>query len=125
MNSFFVSPKGSGDSLPVPRGLAITSSGCRVSTADVRDKDITVTNDFHLRRGDAIDVVRADGGTAVVTVIGVEAVPKSNFPTESVYGNVAYPALRLIACGGPFDPGRGSYLDNIVVYAYLSGVASG
>ena len=79
----------------------------------------------NLRRGDAIDVVRADGGTAVFTVIGVEAVQKSDFPTDSVYDNVGYPALRLITCGGQFDPARGSYLDNIVVYAYLSGVASG
>jgi sortase family protein len=78
-----------------------------------------------LRRGDAIDVVRADGGTAVFTVIGVEEVQKSTFPTSSVYDNVRYPALRLITCGGPFDADRGSYLDNIVVYAYLSGVASG
>src|ERR1700722_10621971 len=79
----------------------------------------------NLRRGDAIDVVRADGGTAVFTVIGVEEVQKSSFPTDSVYANVGYPALRLITCGGPFDPGRGSYLDNIVVYAYLSGVVAG
>jgi LPXTG-site transpeptidase (sortase) family protein len=79
----------------------------------------------NLRRGDAIDVVRAGGGTAVFTVIGVEEVQKSNFPTNSVYDNVAYPALRLVTCGGPFDPALGSYLDNIVVYAYLSGVASG
>ena len=79
----------------------------------------------NLRRGDAIDVVRADGGTAVFTVIGVEEVQKSNFPTDSVYDNVPYPGLRLITCGGPFDQDRGSYLDNIVVYAYLSGVVSG
>jgi LPXTG-site transpeptidase (sortase) family protein len=79
----------------------------------------------NLRPGDAIDVVRADGSTAEFTVIGVEEVPKSNFPTDDVYANVAYPALRLITCGGPFDTSRGSYVDNIVVYAYLSGVASG
>jgi LPXTG-site transpeptidase (sortase) family protein len=79
----------------------------------------------NLRRGDTIDVVRADGSTAVFTVIGVEKVLKSSFPTGDVYSNVAYPALRLITCGGPFDSGRGSYLDNIVVYAYLTGVASG
>ena len=79
----------------------------------------------NLRRGDAIDVVRADGGTAMFTVIGVEEVQKSSFPTDSVYANVPYPALRLITCGGPFDQDRGSYLDNIVVYAYLSGVVSG
>jgi Sortase domain len=79
----------------------------------------------NLRRGDTIDVVRADGSTAVFTVIGVEEAPKSNFPTEAVYGNVRYPALRLITCGGPFDPAQGSYVDNIVVYAYLTGVTSG
>jgi hypothetical protein len=78
-----------------------------------------------LGRGDTIDVARADGGTAVFTVIGVEEVQKSSFPTDSVYDNVSYPALRLITCGGPFDPDRGSYLDNIVVYAYLSGVVAG
>lgn len=79
----------------------------------------------NLRRGDAIDVVRADGSTAVFTVFGVEEASKTNFPTGAVYGNVPYPALRLVTCGGPFDQARGSYLDNIVVYAYLSGVASG
>jgi sortase (surface protein transpeptidase) len=78
----------------------------------------------NLRRGDTIDVVRADGSTAVFSVIGVQEAAKSDFPTSDVYDNVAYPALRLITCGGPFDPARGSYLDNIVVYAYLTGVAA-
>jgi hypothetical protein len=77
----------------------------------------------NLRRGDAIDVVRADGSTAVFSVIGVEEAAKADFPTADVYDNVSYPALRLITCGGPFDPSQGSYLDNIVVYAYLSGVS--
>jgi hypothetical protein len=27
--------------------------------------------------------------------------------------------LRLISCGGPFDPSTGSYLDNIIVLASL------
>jgi sortase (surface protein transpeptidase) len=79
----------------------------------------------NLHRGDVIDVVRADGSTAVFSVIGVEQAAKSDFPTADVYDNVSYPALRLITCGGPFDPDRGSYLDNIVVYAYLTGVTPG
>ena len=41
------------------------------------------------------------------------------FPTDAVYGNPGYPALRLITCGGPFDAATGSYLDNIIVYAHL------
>jgi hypothetical protein len=35
---------------------------------------------------------------------------------------VAWPALRLITCGGTFDRDRGSYRDNLVVYARLVGV---
>jgi hypothetical protein len=27
------------------------------------------------------------------------------------------PELRLITCGGTFDPASGSYLSNVVVYA--------
>jgi sortase (surface protein transpeptidase) len=77
-----------------------------------------------LRRGDTIDIVRADGGTAVFAVDGVQKTAKTRFPTGDVYGNVSYPALRLVTCGGPFDAGRGQYLDNIVVYAHLTGVTA-
>jgi sortase (surface protein transpeptidase) len=74
----------------------------------------------NLRKGDAIDVVRADGITAVFTVDGVQKAAKTNFPTSDVYGNVPYPALRLVTCGGPFDAKTGQYLDSIVVYAHLT-----
>jgi sortase (surface protein transpeptidase) len=78
----------------------------------------------NLRTGDAIDVVRADGRTAVFTVDGVQKATKSHFPTSDVFGNVAYPALRLVTCGGPFDPNTGEYLDSIIVYAHLAGTAA-
>jgi sortase (surface protein transpeptidase) len=76
-----------------------------------------------LRKGQVIDVVRADGSTAVFAVDGVQKAAKTNFPTSNVYGNVPYPALRLVTCGGPFDAKTGSYLDSIVVYAHLTGIA--
>ena len=78
----------------------------------------------NLRKGDAIDVVRADGSTAVFAVDGVQKAAKTNFPTSDVYGNVPYPALRLVTCGGPFDAKTGEYLDSIVVYAHLAGIAA-
>jgi len=78
----------------------------------------------NLRKGDAIDVVRADGSTAVFSVDGVQKATKINFPTNDVYGNVPYPALRLVTCGGPFDAKTGEYLDSIVVYAHLAGLAA-
>ena len=78
----------------------------------------------NLHKGEAIDVVRADGTTALFAVDGVQKAAKTNFPTSDVYGNVAYPALRLVTCGGPFDAKTGEYLDSIVVYAHLAGLAS-
>ena len=73
----------------------------------------------NLHPGDQIRVVRADGSTAVFAVDGVQKVVKATFPTSTIYGNVPYPGLRLITCGGPFDSADGQYLDNIVVYSHL------
>jgi hypothetical protein len=73
------------------------------------------------RPGDRVSVDRADGSTAVFTVSAVAEYPKTAFPAAAVYGAVAYPALRLVTCGGTFDRARGSYRDNVVVYAELTG----
>lgn len=74
----------------------------------------------NLKRGDQVTIARADGRTATFTVDGVQKVAKVAFPSDAVYGNTAYPSLRLITCGGPFDEATGEYLDNIVVYAHLA-----
>ena len=73
-----------------------------------------------LRRGNQIKVMRANGSTAIFTVDGVQKVVKTSFPTSDVYGQVKYPSLRLITCGGPFDTATRQYLDDIVVYAHLT-----
>ncbi|MCW2878983.1 MAG: peptidase sortase [Sphaerisporangium sp.] len=73
-----------------------------------------------LKRGDKIMVVRADGSTARFTVDGAEQASKNRFPTKRVYGHVDSPSLRLITCGGVFNPRAHSYTDNIIVYATLS-----
>ncbi|PSK88782.1 sortase family protein [Murinocardiopsis flavida] len=70
-------------------------------------------------RGDEIAVDREDGSTAVFAVEAGETVPKDDFPTERVYGDLDYPGLRLVTCGGAFDKKSGSYADNIVLYARL------
>ena len=72
-----------------------------------------------LRPGNVISVVRANGSTAVFTVDGVQKIAKSVFPASEVYGNVSFPSLRLVTCGGPFDTSTRQYLDNVVVYAHL------
>lgn len=72
-----------------------------------------------LHQGDRIYVRQAGGRLAVFRVISVRHYLKAYFPTSRVYGPVPTPQLRLITCGGIFDPARGSYLSNIVVYATL------
>ena len=73
-----------------------------------------------LRRGNQIKVMRANGSEAIFTVDGVQKVVKATFPTDDVYGQVKYPGLRLITCGGQFDTTTRQYLDDIVVYAHLT-----
>ena len=70
-----------------------------------------------LRPGDRVYVRRADGTLAVFRVVSVRTYAKDHFPTRAVYGPVPDPELRLITCGGVFDPSLGSYLSNVVVYA--------
>jgi hypothetical protein len=70
-----------------------------------------------LRPGDRAYVRRADGTLAVFRVTAVHSYLKARFPTATVYGPTPSPQLRLITCGGTFDPALGSYLSNVVVYA--------
>lgn len=74
-----------------------------------------------LRPGDRIYVRRADGTLAVFAVTAVHVYAKDAFPTQKVYGPTPDAELRLITCGGVFDPARGSYLSNVVVYAAAVG----
>jgi sortase (surface protein transpeptidase) len=70
-----------------------------------------------LRPGDRIYVRRADGTLALFRVTAVVSYVKDHFPTLAVYGPVPDAELRLITCGGVFDPALRSYLSNLVVYA--------
>jgi hypothetical protein len=74
-----------------------------------------------LRAGDRISVRRADGRTAVFTVTRVDEHPKEAFPTESVYGALDRPGLRLVTCGGTYDKIRRQYRGNVVAYAEYTG----
>ncbi|WP_133874921.1 class F sortase [Paractinoplanes brasiliensis] len=69
-----------------------------------------------LTPGDRVDVLRG-GRTISFTVTAIRWYPKSEFPTEEVYGPTPDRQLRLITCGGVFDRTLRSYRDNLVVYA--------
>jgi hypothetical protein len=77
---------------------------------------------FRLRElhpGDLVYVQRGHASMAVFTVTAVQLIPKSSFPTNEVYGPVPNAQLRLITCGGTFDPATGHYLSNVIVFAVL------
>lgn len=67
--------------------------------------------------GQEIFVDRADGSTARFVARRTEVHPKDEFPTRAVYDPTKAAQLRLITCGGDFDSGESSYVDNVIVYA--------
>ncbi|PVZ10140.1 class F sortase [Actinomycetospora cinnamomea] len=72
-----------------------------------------------LRPGDRAIVTLADGTRPTFVVEDVRTVPKADFPRLEVYGATLGPELRLITCGGAFDPAAGHYEDNTIVFARL------
>jgi sortase (surface protein transpeptidase) len=74
-----------------------------------------------MRPGDRIEVTRADRQVAIFTVDSVERVAKADFPTERVYGPTEGAELRLVTCGGRYDRAREAWLDNIIVFAHMTG----
>ncbi|MFD2027909.1 class F sortase [Promicromonospora aerolata] len=71
------------------------------------------------RKGDLIEVDRADGTTATFEVTEVKSSPKDDFPRIDVYGATDGPELRVITCGGTFDQAAGRHLNNVIVFAEL------
>lgn len=77
---------------------------------------------YHLRQlkpGQQVYVRRTDGTLAVFKVTAVQTYLKSRFPASIVYGAVPSAQLRLITCGGAFDPQTGHYLSNVIAFAQL------
>ncbi|MFE2141798.1 class F sortase [Streptomyces sp. NPDC059456] len=76
-----------------------------------------------MKAGDTIQVTRKDNKTATFTVERVAEYPKAEFPTLEVYKNLDYAGLRLVTCGGDFDPQKHYYDSNVVVFAKMTGSA--
>lgn len=69
--------------------------------------------------GQVITITRADGVTATFKVDSVKDFAQNNFPSQEVYGDIDYPGLRLITCGGTFNYLTRHYSNNTVVFASL------
>ncbi|WP_119727580.1 class F sortase [Thermomonospora amylolytica] len=73
-----------------------------------------------LAEGDRIQVTRQDGSTVTFAVTELRRVDKNAFPHRQVFGEeLDHSALRLVTCGGAFDPQSGHYKDNLIVYAKM------
>ncbi|WP_406093726.1 class F sortase [Streptomyces sp. NBC_01013] len=77
-----------------------------------------------LRPGTRVDVRRADGKAATFRIYAIEEFEKSDFPSTRVYGPTKDAQLRLLTCGGAYDPDAGGYQSNVVAFARLVSVQS-
>ncbi|MGM1058410.1 sortase domain-containing protein [Saccharothrix sp. Mg75] len=73
-----------------------------------------------LNPGDRFEVIHHDDTTATFAISRVDRGPNDHFPTDAVYCETTTPRMRLISCGGAFDPATGDYRDNVIVYADLA-----
>ncbi|MEU1015983.1 class F sortase [Streptomyces sp. NPDC005898] len=80
-----------------------------------------------VRPGERIRVARDDGTVAEFTVDDVQVVARTRFDARKAYGahEEGRAELRLITCGGTFDRAARAYTANVIVSAYLTGVARG
>jgi sortase (surface protein transpeptidase) len=101
--------------VPGRRGAAVITGHL-----DTRSGPAVFARLKEVKRGDQVQVLRADRSVAVFVVDKVEHTPKERFPAKKVYGKIAYPGLRLVTCGGAFDRQAHSYRDNTIVYAHLA-----
>jgi hypothetical protein len=74
-----------------------------------------------VQKGDKIHLTRKDKTRVTFTVDKVAVYPKDDFPTDEVYyGDFDRPEIRLVTCGGPFDP-VDHYLGNVIVFGHRTG----
>jgi hypothetical protein len=76
---------------------------------------------LHELRPDDLILVQRDGKWIAFEVVSTGKFAKNRFPTAEVYGPTPDAQLRVITCGGSFDPVQRSYRDNVVVFAVAAG----
>jgi sortase (surface protein transpeptidase) len=73
-----------------------------------------------LHPGDVVKVVRKDGSTATFVVDKLARYPQDTFPTDAVYGPIAYAGIRLVTCSGVYDKTTQKYSHNLVIFGHLT-----
>jgi sortase (surface protein transpeptidase) len=106
-----------GGAKPGAAGVAVF-----VGHMDTRAKPAVFYRLGDVRPGEEVTVTRADGRTAVFTVERVETVAKDDFDAQRVYGQHkrGRAEIRLLTCGGAYEPAERAYTGNLVVSGYLT-----
>jgi LPXTG-site transpeptidase (sortase) family protein len=71
----------------------------------------------HLRPGDTVAILTAEGETIRFAVERVERFSLEELPTEEIFASAVSARLNLITCAGTWDPEREMYTQRLVVYA--------
>ncbi len=66
--------------------------------------------------GETVRVGGSDGGTTTYRVVDVARYDRQGLPAE-IFARSGEPRLRVVTCGGAYDPERGGYQQNLVVTA--------
>jgi Sortase domain len=109
-----------GGAKPGAMGVAIF-----VGHMDTRSRPAVFYRLGDIRPGETIKVDRVDGTAAVFTVERVETVDKRNFDAGKVYGphRKGRAEIRVLTCGGAYEPRKRNYTGNLVVSGYLTGTS--
>ncbi|QFG67401.1 class F sortase [Ornithinimicrobium pratense] len=70
-----------------------------------------------LRAGDLVSVTLEDGSAVDYQVTGRRTVPKAELDVGMLFDRSGPAQLRLVTCGGPWQPERSGYRDNVIVTA--------
>jgi LPXTG-site transpeptidase (sortase) family protein len=68
-----------------------------------------------LQEGNMVKVHYVDDTTLSFIVESVERIPKTDLDVSALFSSGGEPTLRLVTCGGGFNPQLGRYDDNVVV----------
>ena len=74
-----------------------------------------------LEPGDSIEVEMSDGSIHLYKVTDRNEYQKTELPADDLFRKTGSTVLKLITCGGQFDPAARSYLSNVVVTAVPEG----
>jgi hypothetical protein len=70
-----------------------------------------------LRTGQLIRISSYDGRTTTYRVDDVREISKSRLALDDLFDRTGAPRLRIVTCGGRYEPDNGGYQQNLVVSA--------